>query len=143
MVHVVSFDNEIFDNERAHSEKEGATKATVNVPSQMQLSNGEPAFAPQSTDNKPLPSHSFDALTFNVIDHIKLRDGQLDCLDVAAHRKGQHAANLNMQDYEFSPNVTLFCDVSTGKKARPLVPAEFRELIIRMFHGISHPGQCA
>merc|ERR1711951_296432 len=46
-------------------------------------------------------------------------------------------------DFEFSPGLTLYCDVSNGKKARPLVPAQFRDLIVRMFHCLSHKGQKA
>ena len=46
-----------------------------------------------------------------------------------------------MTDYEFSPGITLFCDISDGKKARPLVPAPWRDLILRMFHGLCHSGQ--
>ena len=71
------------------------------------------------------------ATTFNVIDHHKLRDGQLKCEDVKAHRDGNHASGLNMQDFEFSPVVTLFCDLSNGKKARPLVPKPWWHLITR------------
>ena len=81
------------------------------------------------------------AETFNVVDHAKLAHGQLNCKDVEAHRKGQHAAGLHMADFEFSPGITLFCDLSDGKKARPLVPKPWRQLIIRMMHALSHPGQ--
>ena len=40
-----------------------------------------------------------------------------------------------------SPGVVLYCDLSDGKKARPLVPKPWRQLIIRMMHSLSHPGQ--
>ena len=46
-----------------------------------------------------------------------------------------------MADYEFSPGVTLFCDLSDGKKARPLIPKPWRNLVINMMHELSHPGQ--
>ena len=84
---------------------------------------------------------ALSTVAFNVVDPTSLAKGQLDCPDVQAHRSGLHAAGLNLQDYEFSPGVTLLCDISNGKKARPLVPKPWRDLIIRMFHSLAHPGQ--
>ena len=80
-------------------------------------------------------------VALEIIDHSKLMEAQRDCPDVAAHRQGKHPANLNMTDYEFSPGIILFCDVSDGKKARPLVPKPFRDVVIRMFHCLGHKGQ--
>ena len=79
--------------------------------------------------------------SFNVIDHAKMAKCQAECEDVASHRQGKQAMGLLMSDFEFSPGVVLYCDLSNGKKARPLVPKPFRELIIKMMHALSHPGQ--
>ena len=37
----------------------------------------------------------------------------------------------------------MLCDVSDHKKARPLVPKVWRQVIMKMFHQLHHPGQSA
>ena len=76
-----------------------------------------------------------------VVDHISLAAAQENCPDVTAHRAGFHPAGLEMKDHEFEPGVTLYCDVSNGLKARPLVPQSWRNAIIRLFHEVHHPGK--
>ena len=81
-----------------------------------------------------------DAAALQIVDHGQLAKDQALCPDVAQHRKGNHAKSLNMTDFQFSPGVWIYCDVSDGKKARPLVPKPHRTLLIQLFHDISHPG---
>ena len=83
---------------------------------------------------------SSQSVALNIVDHRALAHAQKTCQDVSNHRAGKHPPGLNMEDYEFSPGVTLYCDVSNGRKARPLVPATWRDTILQMFHGIHHPG---
>ena len=45
-----------------------------------------------------------------------------------------------MEDFEFSPGLFLYCDISDGQKARPLVPKEWRQTIVQMYHNLHHPG---
>ena len=71
---------------------------------------------------------------------IQLSTQQKMCADVAAHRAGHTLNGVIMKDIEFAPGIWLYCDVSNGKKARPLVPKPNRDLIIRWFHEIAHPG---
>ena len=83
---------------------------------------------------------AINTVALELVDHSKLAKAQSTCPDVASHRAGNHANGLNLVDHEFSPGTWLFCDVSDGKKARPLVPKEFRQVIFRMFHQLNHPG---
>ena len=82
----------------------------------------------------------FDAVALQILDHGQLALDQAHCPDVAQHRSGKHCKTLNMTDFQFSQGVWLYCDVSDGKKARPLVPKQHRDLLIKLFHDISHPG---
>ena len=82
-----------------------------------------------------------DATVLHTIDPRQLETAQQDCPDVLHHSKGNHAQGLNVQKVEFSPGVWLWCDVSTHKKARPIVPKENRIGVINLFHQLAHPGQ--
>ena len=88
-----------------------------------------------------LEGETLNNVALNIVDNSKLMEAQQTCPDVAHHRKGLHPKTLNMVDFEFSPGVILYCDLSDGKKARPLVPQAFRKDIIRMFHCLNHNGQ--
>ena len=79
--------------------------------------------------------------SFETVDHRQLALDQEICPDVKSHRTGRMAAGLNFQDVEFTPGIYIYCDISTGKKARPLVPQNHRLSIIRMFHMMHHPAK--
>ena len=81
-----------------------------------------------------------DVIALNTVDYTKLAADQSECPDVAEHKAGRHAPGLVMKDFEFIPGVHIYCDVANNKKARPLVPKPHRDLIIRWFHDIGHPG---
>merc|ERR1711895_199990 len=66
---------------------------------------------------------------------------QKTCSDVIRHLNGKCPKSIKLKQIEFSPGVTVLCDVSNGKKARPLVPITWRQFLIRMFHQLKHPGQ--
>ena len=78
----------------------------------------------------------WNALALSIIDHKTLARDQKMCPDVRNMSKRSNT----VQSLEFSPGVKLLCDMD-GPKARPLVPKQSRDLIIRMYHQLSHPGQ--
>ena len=93
-----------------------------------------------------LPSADFELsalqeVALELINHKALAKAQLNCPDVISHRQGKAPRKVKMTDIEYSPGVTLYCDTSDGCKARPLVPKEFRDVVIRMFHQLAHAGQ--
>ena len=96
-------------------------------------------------DSEPAPdlhnATDIAAVSIETVSHAQLSDQQKLCPEVISHRNGLHCKSLNMKDIEFSPGVWLLCDTSVGKKARPFVPKGSRNLIIRMFHQLHHPGQ--
>ena len=67
---------------------------------------------------------------------------QKNCPEVEAHRSGKHPKGIRMTDVEYSPGVTLLCETSTGR-SRPFVPQQWRQLIFRLFHSLTHTGQKA
>ena len=79
-------------------------------------------------------------LNWETVDHKQLAKSQETCPMVEQHRAGNHVKGLNLVDVEFSPGVYIYCDLSTNKKARPLVPEAHRATIVNMFHQVSHPG---
>ena len=81
-----------------------------------------------------------DAVALSIVDHTKLAADQNSCPDVRDHKAGKHDPSLKMENFEFSPGLHIYCDVSNHKKARPLVPKPHRDLIVRWFHDIAHPG---
>ena len=83
---------------------------------------------------------AMDALAVEILSHKTLAADQKLCPDVASHRQGRMPKAVRMADVEFSPKVTLFCEV-LQKKARPLVPKHWREQIIRLYHQLTHSGQ--
>ena len=102
-----------------------------------------PVQAPATERQVHLPADELSAVTtvaLQIVDHAKIAADQQNCEEVKSHRQGQHANGLNMTDVEFSPGIVLYCDVSNGKKARPLVPKQYRDLITRMMHVLNHPG---
>ena len=86
---------------------------------------------------------ALQTVALEIVDHRALARDQQKCPEVANHREGKHPKSLKIQEVEFSPGVTLLCDVSDNKKARPIVPKEWRQLIFNMFHRLHHPGQAA
>ena len=80
--------------------------------------------------------NSVNAVALSMIDHKTLAKDQKACMDVQNMSKRNNTVNL----VEFGPGVKLLCDM-IGTRARPLVPKQSRDLIIRMFHQLSHPGQ--
>ena len=62
------------------------------------------------------------------------------CDEIRNHRQGNHPKSINMIDVEFAPGLELFCDISTGKKSRPLVPHKHRLTILNMLHQLHHPS---
>ena len=83
---------------------------------------------------------ALNTVALDIINHQELQKSQADCPIVRDHRAGKHPEGLNLVDHEFSPNVVLYCDISDGKKARPVVPKQWHDVIFRMFHCLSHPG---
>ena len=56
-------------------------------------------------------------------------------------KEGKHQKGLILEETEYSPGVKLLCDWSDGKKARPIVPPDWRVPIIKKYHQLNHPGQ--
>ena len=106
--------------------------AAYDVPAEGPLVDGQDVIAAVTPQ--------VDAVALQIVDHKQMQADQQSCPDVAAHRAGKHVQSLKMKEVEFSPGCHLLCDLSNGKKARPLVPKPHRELIIRWFHNVSHPG---
>ena len=79
---------------------------------------------------------SINALALSFIDHKTLARDQRTCPDV---RNMSERINT-VCSIEYSPGVELWCNTD-GPKARPLVPKQSRDLIIRMYHQLSHQGQ--
>ena len=88
----------------------------------------------------PLLDVAATDFAFETVDHKKLALDQKSCPKTAATKAGKHAKGLIPKEVKFSPGVTLLCDVSFNKKIRPIVPADHRQPIMRMFHQLSHPG---
>ena len=84
---------------------------------------------------------SMETLTLETVSHKALAEAQKTCPEVKGHRLGQRPKSVRMEDIEFSPSVTLYCEMSEGQKARPLVPKEFRQNVIKLCHQLVHPGQ--
>ena len=72
---------------------------------------------------------------FSTVDHVALAEAQASCKDVRTYKEGKQERNLKFEVVEFVPGTNLWCEVSSGR-ARPIVPATFRELIFRAFHNI-------
>ena len=80
------------------------------------------------------------AVALQIVDPKILAEAQKECPDVKSHKEGKHIKSLVMREVEFAPGIYLLCDTAENKKARPLVPAQFRKTIINLFHGLTHPG---
>ena len=78
-------------------------------------------------------------LALELVDHRIMSEDQNKCPQIKAYREGKHPTGLVLQEIEFSPGTYLLCDTSTGVD-RPIVPPIWRERIIKMYHGLSHPG---
>ena len=76
-----------------------------------------------------------------MLSHKALAKAQEDCQDVKHHRENKGPKSSRMSDLEFYPGVSLYCDTSKRCKANPLVPKEWREMVIKLFHQIDHAGQ--
>ena len=79
---------------------------------------------------------NISAVALSIIDSKTLARDQKACVDVQNMSKRNNTVNL----VELGPGVKLLCEM-TGTRARPLVPKQSRDLVIRMFHQLSHPGQ--
>ena len=77
---------------------------------------------------------------FSTVDHAALAKAQAASPEVQDHLAGRHPDGVTVKWIEFIPGTSLLCDVATGK-SRPLVPIECRDIVIRAFHGLGHPGQ--
>ena len=78
----------------------------------------------------------------NYIQPEAIAKDQSSCPDVKAHKQGKHPRGVKMKEVSFGQGVTLYCDVSTGR-SRPLLPKEWRDITIKLFHNLSHPGNKA
>ena len=92
-------------------------------------------------DDPVFTAPAVSAVALETMDPKQLAFDQGQCPEVTAHVQGKHAAGLVIRQVEFIPGTFLICDVSNGKKARPLVPKPHRDLLIRLFHNLTHPGQ--
>ena len=82
-------------------------------------------------------------VALELVNHKALAADQQQCPEVRAHKAGNKPRSVKMEEVEFSPGVTLYCEVANRKKARPLVPAQWQDLVVRMFQQLHHPGQRA
>ena len=98
----------------------------------------DPEIATISAENE---AAVLQQLSLELIDHRAMSDAQADCPRINKYRLGHHPKSIVVKDIEFSPGVTLLCEVSDGCRARPIVPVQWQDIIIRMFHQLAHPGQ--
>ena len=83
-----------------------------------------------------------DALHLEIIDHKELAEAQKGCNDVKAHMSNKIPGATKMRTVEFSPGVELYCKMSAdGCTARPLVPLNWRDKVIKMYHNLGHRGR--
>ena len=76
-----------------------------------------------------------------IVNHRAMAEDQLTCPEVTKHKEGKCPKSIRVAEVEFSPGVTLTCDTSDGKRARPIVPHKWRPIIFKMYHNLHHPGQ--
>lgn len=84
--------------------------------------------------------------TMSRVEHISLED---DYVELAAHQQQDDELRLLLRNNSTSlklekitlpgTNVTIICDMSTGK-ARPFLPSSLRRKIFDRLHSLSHPG---
>ena len=72
------------------------------------------------------------SIKLEIISHKELAEAQKQCPDVKAHREGK-LPNRTMAEVEFSPETVLYCKMD-GNVPKPLVPQEFRQTIIKLYH---------
>ena len=66
------------------------------------------------------------------MDHRQLAVDQATCPDIIALKEGKRAPGLHLSEVEFTPGVFVYCDVTPGKKTRPIVPDKHRLPIFKM-----------
>ena len=86
-------------------------------------------------------THPIAAIDVQTVDLKALAQAQASCPEVASHREGKHPTGLIMSDVELMPEVVVYCDVANPEKPRPLLPPDFRQSIMQLFHNLSHPGK--
>ena len=59
--------------------------------------------------------------------------------DVELENLIQQSSSLKLQRLTIEPNITIYCDVSTGV-VRPYIPKSLRETAFNVVHGLSHPS---
>ena len=95
----------------------------------------------QMPSQNDLEIAALQSIALETVSHENLAKAQAKCPEVDAHLQGLHQKDLKIEKIEFSPGIFLVCDTSNGKKARPIVPKPMRDLIIKLYHQLNHPGQ--
>ena len=82
-------------------------------------------------------------VTLEIVSHKTLAEEQNKWSGIALYLQGKCNPALQIKTIEFSPGVSLVCDISDGKRSRPIVPPAMRDIIMKMLHCLNHPGQKA
>ena len=69
----------------------------------------------------------------------QLKLEQANCPDIMNIKKGNHPVSLTFENVVLNGH-EVFCETSSGKP-KPVVPEQFRSLILKNHHDIDHPGQ--
>merc|ERR1712212_523629 len=93
-----------------------------------------------ASGEEPVMAAAMESLATEIISHSQLAEAQKKCPDSYNHRRGNKPKSVNMADVPYSPSTSLYCEVST-ERARPLVPSQWRQTVIRLYHKITHSGQ--
>ena len=86
------------------------------------------SFSPLMPVEAVTRAQATDVVALQIVDHHQLSIEQKQCPDVANHRAGKHHPELTFKDVELTPKTWVYCEMSTGNKARPLVPKPHRLL---------------
>ena len=137
--------NQVADALSRIEEPASSGQVPAQAYSGQEAEESRPVFSPPSTmellSTAAVESPDSCVQFFETVDHRKMEEEQRTDIDVIAHRAGNHVKGLRLTDIEFSPGIFLLCDMSDGKKARPVVPKAQRATIIRMYHQLAHPGK--
>ena len=127
---VTAFTNDI----RFIAGKANAVADWLSRPPEVPLGTAYQLFSPAEIS-------SLQRVALNYMQPEAIAKDQAKCPDVKAHRKGQRPKAVKMEDVSFG-DVTLYCDTSTGNP-RPLLPKQWRDTTMKLFHNLSHPGNKA
>ena len=114
--------------------------STLVTASSESLASVEDSFSVPVSKSVPAMVAAIDELVVELLSHKQLATDQSKCPDVLNHRRGHMPKTVKMANVSFSPAVQLYCEVS-GQKARPLVPLQWRNQIIKLYHQLTHYGQ--